>query len=570
MEKIKGLPTSDGIAIGTVFKWNRANERSGNSHISPDKTEQEIIKYLDALDEAKSQIKSIIDSADGKHVKDIINVQLAICSDPYLEHLIHLGIFKKFYSASKALEEAFIQIEKDFAYTDEYFKERLTDISDVIERILSILDGKTPGNIYTAENIILVAHHLAPSDVATFDTTKVLGFVTDVGGRTSHASILARDMGIPAIVNCKTFYNYAEDGSLIIIDGTSGEIILNPSVQVVDEYKEKQIQYRIKKESYLSSNNIDAVTVDGRLVTIEANVGSPDDISLAAENGAKGIGLFRTEFAIINDYNIYSEDMQTALYMDAIKLMSGHPITIRTYDVGGDKGYINKNDIFEQPNPALGYRGIRYSLDELTMLKSQIRAILRASAHGKVRILFPMIISLKEILACKNHIKQCMVELCSEGLPYDECIEFGIMVETPAAVIMADTFIQHVDFFSIGTNDLTQHILAVDRTNAMVGEMFNIEHPAVIRSIKHVTDVAHKYGRQVEVCGEFTHKRYVALLFLGMDIDRFSMGSGYIPEFKKIFMDSSYEYAKTVAEGVVNLSTVDEVNSYLENMFGNI
>ena len=570
MKKLTGVPTSGGIAIGAAFKWEKMVLNQHKENILFDFIDEEKQRYFDAVTKSKDQINNIIENLSSEKTKQILSIQLILLDDPSLENIVLSGIENNLYTVEKSLSEGFKSIKKTFESVDEYFRERLCDVQDVLDRIISVLNDQKLDDLSNIGDVVLVAQNLTPSDIASLGANKILGFVTDLGGQTSHTSILARDMGLPAVIGCKSAYNQVENGTIIIIDGTEGEIIINPSDEIVELYRKKQEIDEGSKKNYSHLHSLDAVTKDGRYIEIGANIGSDGDIGLAAKNGARGIGLFRTEFIFLDNYHLYSEPSETLLYKSAINQMNGHPVTIRTHDIGGDKGFLDEDGEFFQLNPALGYRGIRYSLDKPHIFKSQLRAILHASAYGKVRVLFPMIISLDEILQCKKYLSECMDELSMDDAAFDSELSFGIMVETPAAVFMADTFIDYVDFFSIGTNDLTQHILAVDRTNEKVGKMFNLQHPAVLKAIRHVVDIAHQNDKQVEICGEFAHDKYMALLLLGMGIDRFSMGSGYIPEIKHLFINSSYDHAKSVADNVVKMKTVDEVDDYLEKMFSDI
>lgn len=569
MKKITGEPTSDGIAIGLAYKWERMVLKRNLEFIDEDKINDEINSFKITLEKTKDQITNLINGVDDYKTKEILNTHLALLDDPYLNQLIYHEIRNNLCCVEKAMEQALKQITKDFENADRFFLERLNDVQDVFTRLSYTLRDKEMDSLSHLENVILVAKQLSPSDVVSLNRKKVLGFVTDFGGRTSHTAILARDMGLPAVVNCKSVFDEIDHNSLIIVDGAKGEILINPSSKIIDYYKDMQREKIAEKNRYSYLHRLDAITKDGKLIEIGANVGNQNDIDMAVENGAKGIGLFRTEFLFLNNQYNSSENAQIDIYKSAIEYMDGHPVTIRTFDMGGDKGIFN-DDSFDELNPALGYRGIRYSLDLLSVFTSQIRAILIASAYGKVRILFPMIISLEEIIECKKILKQCMLDLYKEGKPFDKDIETGIMIETPSAVVMAESFIKHVDFFSIGSNDLTQHILAVDRTNDKIGDMFRIEHPAVLRSINHIINTAHKHNKQVEICGEFAGNKYVTILLLGMGVDRFSMSSNYIPEIKSIFRRCSFDYAKMVAENTLNMETVKDINDYITEMFKTI
>lgn len=565
---LKGIAASPGIAIGEAYVFSKEKVNVCDCSIVLGKEEDEIKRFQDAVAETEKQLEEIYkDTLEkiGKDKAEIFKAHLMILKDPMLQEKAMEAIRSKKIKAETALNSAVEEICTVLTdLDDEYMRERAADIRDVGDRILSNLAGRDLFNPLNSldKEVIVVSNDLAPSDTAQMQSDKVLGFVTDMGGKTSHVAIMARSLEIPAVVGTRNITSSVKEGDLLIVDGNEGIVIINPSEKELEEYKQKKARYVAEKIELEKLRSLDAITLDGREVVLSANIGTPDDVEGALRYGAKGIGLYRTEFLFMGRKSLPSEDDQFIAYKKVAEEMKGCPVIIRTLDIGGDKGlpYI---DFPEELNPFLGWRAIRLCLDRTEILKTQLRAILRASHYGKLLIMYPMIASLQEIRKAKLVLKEAKEELHQEGLPFDESIQVGIMVETPAAAVIADKLIEEVDFFSIGTNDLTQYTLAVDRGNEKISQLYQPLHPAVLRLIKYVIDTSHKLGKWTGMCGELAGDDKAALLLLGLGLDEFSMSAASIPRIKKIIRASSYEESKKMAEKALSMGTAEEIEEYL-------
>jgi len=442
---------------------------------------------------------------------------------------------------------------------DKYLKERAVDLRDVGSRIINNLLGIVNVNLSELdEDVIIIAKDLTPSDTATMKKERVLGFATDVGGRTSHTAIMARSLEIPAVVGTGNITQNVAGGETAIVDGNEGIVIINPSDDILKEYEDKLNKYKIKIEKLKELKDLPAVTTDGKQSMLVANIGTPKDVDGALKNGAEGIGLFRTEFLYMNRNDFPSEEEQFEAYKYVAEKMNGKPVTIRTLDIGGDKKlpYLNMPD---EMNPFLGYRAIRLCLDEKEMFKTQLRALLRASAYGNILIMYPMISSVVEVRKANAILNEVKEELDAKGIKYDKNIKVGIMVEIPSAAVTADILAKEVDFFSIGTNDLCQYTLAVDRMNERIKDYYKPFNPAILRLIKNVIDASHKEGIFTAMCGEMAGDPLTTVILLGLGLDEFSMSASSIPNIKNIIRNVSYEKAKEFTEMVLNMSTPDEI-----------
>ncbi|MFZ5755043.1 MAG: phosphoenolpyruvate--protein phosphotransferase, partial [Bacillota bacterium] len=469
------------------------------------------------------------------------------------------------YPAEKAVNEVVEQFASLFAgMNDEYLRERAADVRDVGKRLISHLQGKKGLQLADIqEEVILAAEDLAPSDTVQLNKKYVLGFVTKTGGKTSHTAILSRSLGIPAVVGLGENFDQITDGVFLIIDGGTGECIVNPHEEIIKEYKAKR---KREEEALCELEQFtfkSAVTTDGFRVEIAANIGTPAEAKTALEHGAEGIGLYRTEFLFMNETQMPSEEKQFQAYKEVVSTMGGKPVIIRTLDIGGDKElpYLS---LPKEMNPFLGYRAIRLSLDRKELLITQLRAILRASSYGKVKIMFPMISSLEEWRQAKAIFEEVKNQLAKEGILFDSSVEVGIMVEVPSTAILADQFAKEVDFFSIGTNDLVQYTLAVDRMNEKVGYLYDHFHPAVIRLVKQVIEASHQEGKWTGMCGGMVGDPLAAPLLIGLGLDEWSMVAGAIKKVKQIIIQSKREECEKLIEGILELGTTGEVRQRLE------
>ncbi len=568
MHNLKGIGVSPGIAMGNVLLIEKKELIIPTNLIEENDILQEIEKFEKAKKESLAQIEKLIiktRESMGEDKVGIFESQAEIINDPMLNDSVLGKINSEKNNLLLALEKArdeFVMIFESME--DEYFRERVADVKDVFSRIINNALGINQNYFENlSKNVIVVANDLTPSDTASMDFNFVVGFATEIGGRTSHSSIMARSLEIPAVVGVgKDIYNCKHD-DFIIIDGNSGEIFINPEEKIINEYKIKLDSFLAEKAILAELKELKVVTKDGKEIELCANIGGAADLKGALNNGAEGVGLFRTEFLYMNNTKFPTEDEQFQAYKEVAEGMGGKHVIIRTLDIGGDKD-LPYYEFEKEMNPFLGWRALRICLDKTEIFKTQLRAVLRASAFGKIRIMYPMIISLEELRKVNEILEECKAELKSENIDFDENIETGMMVETPAAAIMADLFIRETDFFSIGTNDLTQYVLAVDRGNEKVSKLYNTFNPAVLKCIKNIIDASHNAGKWTGMCGEFAGEKRAALLLLGMGLDEFSMSAISIPVIKKAIRETSFEKAKEIAENALKLSTAEEIEKYLD------
>lgn len=445
------------------------------------------------------------------------------------------------------------------ALDDEYLKERAADVRDIGKRLLKNILGMPIVDLSAIDKeVILVAADLTPSDTAQLNLDKVLGFITDLGGRTSHTSIMARSLELPAIVGTSDATAKIKNGDYLILDGVNNHIYLNPSDQEIDKLKKFNEEYQQEKNELAKLKDLPAITLDGHQVEVCANIGTVRDVAGAERNGAEGVGLYRTEFLFMDRDSLPTEEEQFQAYKAVAEAMGSQAVIVRTMDIGGDKDLPYMN-LPKEENPFLGWRAIRICLDRKEILHSQLRAILRASSFGKLRIMFPMIISVEEVRELKAELEMLKGQLREEGKAFDESIEVGVMVETPAAAVIAHHLAKEVDFFSIGTNDLTQYTLAVDRGNELISHLYNPMSPAVLNLIKQVIDASHAEGKWTGMCGELAGDERATLLLLGMGLDEFSMSAISIPRIKKLIRNANFADTKALAEQALAQPTADEL-----------
>ena len=451
---------------------------------------------------------------------------------------------------------------------NEYMRERAADIKDVTNRIIRHLLGiKIVDLAALEEEVILVAHDLTPSDTATMNKSKVLGFLTDIGGRTSHTAIMARTLEIAAVVGLTDITTKANDGDYIVFNGDTGEVILNPDEETIDKYTKLKNEFDEYRKSLELLKGKPSQTTDKRHVELAGNIGSPNDVEGLIKNDAEGVGLYRTEFLYMDKEDGFpTEEEQYEAYKAVLEGMDNKPIVIRTLDIGGDKE-LPYFDMEPEMNPFLGYRAIRICLDRKDIFKTQLRALYRASVHGTLRIMFPMISSLEELLAAKEVVAEVKEELKSEGIAYADNVEVGMMIEIPSAAVISDILAKHVDFFSIGTNDLIQYTCAVDRMNQKISSLYNQFNPAVLRLIKTVIDNAHAEGKWVGMCGESAGDQRMIPILLGFGLDEFSMSPISILPARKLITSVSYEDMKKFAGEVLAMGTAEEIKAHVEKTF---
>ncbi|SFN63817.1 phosphoenolpyruvate-protein phosphotransferase PtsI [Xenorhabdus japonica] len=560
---ISGILVSPGIAFGKALLLKEDPIIINQKKIIPEQVEQEISRFKQGRDKSSAQLEIIRKTAEknlGAEKAEIFEGHIMLLEDEELEQEIITLIKKNLASADAAVYSVIEDQAKALEeLDDEYLKERAADVRDIGKRLLkNILDMPIIDLGSIEEEAILVANDLTPSETAQLNLDKVLGFITDLGGRTSHTSIMARSLELPAIVGTTNATKQIKNGSYLILDAVNNHIYVNPSDSEIEKLKTAKSEYLTEKSELAKLKDLPAITLDGHQVEVCANIGTVRDVLGAERNGAEGVGLYRTEFLFMDRDSLPTEDEQFEAYKAVAEAVGNQAIMIRTMDIGGDKDLPYMN-LPKEENPFLGWRAIRICLDRKEILHSQLRAILRASAFGKLRIMFPMIISVEEIRELKVELTLLKEQLCNENKVFDESIEVGIMVETPAAATIAKHLAKEVDFFSIGTNDLTQYTLAVDRGNELISHLYNPMSPAVLSLIKQVIDASHAEGKWTGMCGELAGDERATLLLLGMGLDEFSMSAISIPRIKKIIRNTTYDDAKALAEQALTQPTAQEL-----------
>lgn len=559
----KGIAASDGVAMGKVYLFEKSQIDIKQDKITKEIVQEEIKKVENAINEYKSDLENR--EVENETQKGVISAHIELTSDPALIEMVSEKITNDLQNSELALKNTIDEMASVFDMMDDaYLKERAADYRDVGENILYKLKGITPKTLSSLDDdYIIVSQELTPSDTSTMDKSHVLGLAMDLGGKTSHSSIIAQTLGIPAIVGMKDITTKLKNDDFIILDALEGVIITEPDEETIKEYQTKFETIQQNKEIAEKYKNQDAKTKDGKDLEIVANIGGIDDLKQGLKDGARGVGLFRTEFLYMESTDFPTEEAQLEVYKEAAELLEGKPLIIRTLDIGGDKG-LNYFEFPKEDNPFLGWRALRIGFDKKDILRTQLRAILRASAFGNVKILLPMIISVNEIKTVLNYLEEFKQELRNEGIEFDENIEVGIMIETPASVFVAEDLIKHVDFFSIGTNDLTQYILAVDRGNDKISHLYDYFNPAVLRAIKKVIDASHKYNKWTGMCGSMSSDTLATYLLLGLGLDEFSAVSSKIGNIKYIINNSNLEEAEKFAEEILELDDVEKIRVKLK------
>lgn len=561
--RLKGIVASKGIEIGKAYKFIKEKVEVSKTTISLDDINSEIDKITKAIDSYMNDLNSRdFDNEEEKAVRD---AHIELLSDPYLINTIKDKITNSHVAADWALDETIQEMVAMMeSLDDEYLRERAMDYKDIGQRIMYALKGIKAKSLAKLDgDCIIISDELTPSDTSTMDKDKVLAFAMDLGGKTSHVSIIAQTLGIPALVGMKDVTCKLQDGELIIIDGEEGVIIQNPDEATIAEYKKKIALIKEEKDRLEKVKNLEAKTNDGRKVLVNCNIGNIGDLKQGLEMGADGTGLFRTEFLYMENSHFPTESEQLEVYADVAKESGDRELIIRTLDIGGDKE-LSYFKFPHEENPFLGWRALRICFDKLDVFKTQLRAILRASAYGNVKILLPMVISVEEIKKVKELVEELKVELKERKIEFNENIEVGIMVETPASVMVCEDLIKYADFFSIGTNDLTQYILAVDRGNENITEYYNTYNPAVLRAIKRVIDKSHEAGKWTGMCGGFAGDTNATYMLLGMGLDEFSCPASRVAKVKDIVINANYEEAKKFADKILSLETLTEVEEEIE------
>ncbi|PJN86965.1 phosphoenolpyruvate--protein phosphotransferase [Bacillus sp. mrc49] len=564
---ISGIAASNGIAIAKAYRLTEPDLTIEKRNIED--VQAEISRFKEAIQKSTVELEVIRDKAEkdlGADKAAIFDAHLLVLADPELINPISDKIQSDKVNAEYSLNETASMFITMFEQMDnEYMKERAADIRDVTKRVLSHLLGvHIPNPSLIAEEVIIIAEDLTPSDTAQLNPVYVKGFTTDIGGRTSHSAIMARSLEIPAIVGAKTVTSSIENGDLVIIDGLKGEVHINPTPELVKRYEEEQVAYAKQKAEWAKLVHEQTATKDGHHVELAANIGTPKDLEGVHQNGGEGIGLYRTEFLYMGRNDFPSEEEQFEAYKAVLEGMSGKPVVVRTLDIGGDKE-LPYLELPKEMNPFLGYRAIRLCLNEQEIFRTQLRALLRASVHGDLKIMFPMIATLAEFRDAKAVMAEVRQELLDGGIQVAENIEVGIMVEIPSTAVMADVFAKEVDFFSIGTNDLIQYTMAADRMNERVSYLYQPYNPAILRLVKMVIDAAHKEGKWAGMCGEMAGDEVAIPILIGLGLDEFSMSATSILKARSLISQLSLEDMQKLSQDVLELDTNDNVKEAVIN-----
>jgi phosphotransferase system enzyme I (PtsI) len=562
-----GIPASPGIAFGEVFVVNVEDLPVTDDRVPAAQVKAEVELFNSALKDTEAELLKLRETLEEEmgenHAKIFDSHSMMLADEAVRKETVKLIRDKKLnaaYAFSQTVEKVITTFDN---IKDEYLKERAEDIRDVKRRVIrNLLGQKVEGLTNLRKKAIVVASNLTPSDTATLQKKYVLAFVTDIGGSTSHAAIIARSMGIPAIVGLKDFSHHAKPYDQMIVDGITGQVILHPTEETVRLYKEAKVKFQEMEKELLTIKDYPAVTLDGHTIELSGNIEIAEEVEDVISHGAKGVGLFRTEYFFIVRKTLPGEEEQCKYYSSVVKRLAPDPVIIRTLDIGGDKiaKWVNEPP---EDNPFMGWRGIRFTLTRKDIFRTQLRAIYRAAAHGRVRIMFPMVSVIDEVREAKAICSEVVEDLKKERYQIGEDVEVGIMIETPAAVAMADRLAREVDFFSIGTNDLIQYALAVDRGNSRISYLYDDLHPAIIRLLRDTVSAAHKNNIWVGICGEMPASVYGALLLIGLGLDEFSASSYLIPEIKKIIRSVTYDETRSLVRKALAMSTSEEVRGLL-------
>ncbi|HIX01589.1 MAG TPA: phosphoenolpyruvate--protein phosphotransferase [Candidatus Ligilactobacillus excrementigallinarum] len=566
-KKLTGIAASDGIACAEAYMLVEPDLSFSEKTI--DNPEQEITRLHDAIDASKKELETIKEKAKqnlGEEEAEVFEAHLTILSDPEMIGQIESKIKDDHVnaeSALKAVTDTFISMFEAME-DNAYMQERAGDIRDVTKRVMSHLLGVTlPSPALIDKEVVIVAHDLTPSDTAQLDRKFVKGFVTDIGGRTSHSAIMSRTLEIPAVVGSGSATQDIHEGEKVIIDGIEGEVVVDPSAEEIAEYDQKAKEFADQKAEWERLKNEKSVTKDGKEVILAANIGTPKDVDGANDNGAEAVGLFRSEFLYMDATELPSEDDQFEAYKEALEGMNGKQVVVRTMDIGGDKE-LPYLPLPQEQNPFLGYRAIRICLDREEIFRTQLRALLRASHYGKLAIMFPMIATVQEFKDAKAIFEEEKAKLVKEGVPVADDIEVGMMMEIPAAAMLADKLAKYADFFSIGTNDLIQYSMAADRGNERVSYLYQPTNPSILRLVKNIIDASHKEGKWTGMCGEMAGDQTAVPLLLGLGLDEYSMSATSILKTRSFIKNLSTEKMKELADKALDCETEQEVQALVK------
>ena len=571
----KGIGVSPGIAMGPVFLLPEPEEyHPPEWPVQDEELEEEFSRFLRALTEAKQQIRDLRDrisrQVGGDHAA-ILDVQLMIVSDEQIIEDIRNALFAK----KNNVEAIFHQTLSHYLHIlygsgNQYLAERHADIKDVMTRVLNNLRGKKPADVCEISTpSVVIARDIPPSETARMEREKVLGFAIDAGGQSSHTAIMAKALGIPAVVGLHQITAAVRERDLVLVDGQQGTVTVHPAVETLERSRTELRRRKAYADGLAGLRSLPATTRDGRRITLSANIEFPAEVQMVVESGAEGVGLYRTEFIYMNRSDLPSEEEQFEAYKAVVEGLSPHPTIIRTMDLGGDK-FISHLDIPFEFNPFLGWRAIRFCLERRDIFEVQLRAILRAGAHGPLKLMYPLISCVSEVIQANAIVEEVKQQLRKEGLPHAEDFEIGAMIEVPSAAMTADIIAKEVDFFSIGTNDLIQYTMAVERVNDKIAHLYQPSHPAVLRFLKRIVDEGHRNNIWVGICGEMAADPAMVLLLLGMGIDEISVNPATVPRIKNLIRNVSYEDAAKIVEEVMEHTSAQTIEARAREVVKNV
>lgn len=576
MKELEGISASPGIAIGKVFLYVDESPSVPRYGIGREEITTEMQRLHDAVERAESELQELKEQREEEHDDEtlkFLDSHLLMLKDPSLFE----NVETKLHELEMNVEWVLYRVTQDLtgklsASEDEYLRERTADLNDVSNRLLNHLMFRDRISLADLqEEVVLVTHDLMPSDAIAMNSRMVKGIAMDAGGKTSHTAILARSFEIPAVLGLSDVTKSLTSGEQIIVDGNRGRVICQPDEKTIQRYLRVQSEWRQHEVQLMGLNELPAETRDGKLIELKANIEVPEEVDAVLSHGADGIGLYRSEFLFLRPGALPSEQEQYDAYTRVLEAMRGSPVTIRTLDVGGDKISPGLRENREK-NPILGWRAIRYCLANPDLFRTQLRALLRASVNGSLRIMFPMISGIEELYQAYDVLEEVRGELRSQGFPFDEEVPVGIMIEVPSAALTADVLTHKADFFSIGTNDLIQYTIAVDRGNENIAYLYRPFHPGVLRLIKNVIEAAHEGGISVAMCGEMAGDPDAAVVLLGLGLDEYSMGAVGIPEVKRIIRSVSLSEAEEIVGTILDMRSADEIDRYvretMESRFG--
>lgn len=571
---LQGIGVSSGVATGPVFLLTTEEERVVERTITEGEIAREIARFEEALIATRRQLHEIqrqVSEAVGQESASIFDAHLLVVDDRSLVEEVIRGL-----SAQKKNVEAVLRVVADryaqalLRVEDDYLRERAVDVRDVTRRILRNLSGRTSTTLaHLQQPCIVVAHDLAPSEAAIINKDKVIAFATDLGSPTSHTAIMARALGIPAIVGLRDVSVRVSHGDSVLLDGGKGVFILHPTREDLEQYGKVEASRRTIQHHLSRLRDVPAETLDGYHVQLSANIELPADVDSVLEHGASGVGLFRTEYLYLTRKTLPSEDEQVDIYTQVAERLKPAHVVIRTLDMGGDK-FVSHVKMPQEINPFMGWRAIRFCLAQPEIFKTQLRAILRASRLGNVKIMYPMISNLEELLKANQLLEECKVELRQKGLPFDDAIDVGIMIEVPSAALTAHLLAPHADFFSLGTNDLVQYTLAVDRVNERIAYLYQPTHPAIIRLIKNTVDVGHQHGIWTGICGEMAGNPIMVPLLIGLGVDEFSVSASLVPVVKDVIRKLRFSEAEVLADEVLRQESASDVMKQCRALVGRV